>query len=102
MSILITGALSAKAHQLKQQFTDSEVLLGDFEELPIFMVQSGKMLKLPAPKSAAYLHEMLAICLDNGVTRVLALNVQEFQLLSEAVQLFDEYGIQIERGYDGL
>lgn len=95
MSTLITGAASAKAYQLKSSLKQQDILLGDYAELPAPMLKTGNLLKLPNPADAAYSHKILTLCLDNGVDTVYALNTAELQLLNEAAQLFNEYGITI-------
>ena len=95
MKILITGASSAKAYQLKNSLTPNEILLGDYAELPILMLKSGNMVKLPNPADASYSHKILTLCLDNQVDTIYALGIDEWMLLNEAEQLFKEYGITI-------
>lgn len=67
--------------------------MGDYEELPAFMLSAASMLKLPDPKSTSYSHEMLTLCLDMQIENVYALRDTEKQLLAESRQLFEEYGI---------
>lgn len=95
MKILITGASSAKAYQLKNNLNPDEVLLGDYADLPAPMLKAGNMVKLPNPADASYSHKMLTFCLDNQVDTVYALGADEWGLLNEAAQLFNEYGITI-------
>lgn len=95
MSILITGATSARAYQLKSSLSQQPVLLGDYAELPAPMLKAGNMLQLPHPNDSAYNHKMLTLCLDNGIGTVYVLNKDELNLLNEAIRLFDEYGISI-------
>lgn len=95
MSILITAANSASAHRLKSKLTSDDVVLGDYLDLPDFMVKTGKMIRLPNPNSNTYTHEMLALCLDNAFSTVYPLNEQEAGLLLESRQLFKEYDIDI-------
>lgn len=96
MKILITEASSVQAHQLKNKFTADEVILGDYHDLPQFMLKSGKMVQLPNPQSTSYAHQMLTFCLDNAIDKVYALDGQEAALLAEATQLFKEYSIDIQ------
>ena len=98
MSILITAATSASAHKLKNQLDNAEVLLGDYNDLPAFMLKNMGLIKLPNPSSASYTHEMLALCLDNNVSTVYILNQQELALLRESELLFNEYNISIIDG----
>jgi len=95
VNILITAATSAQAHHLKNKFVDDNVLLGDHLELPAFMVSSGDMVRLPNPKSTAYAHEMLTLCLDKDIDAVYLLRDAEATLLLEAEQLFKEYNITL-------
>jgi hypothetical protein len=97
-NILITEALSAKAYQLKSEYSANAVtiIMGDFNEVPEVMVKSGSIKKLPQPASPAYPHQMLTFCLDNNVNAVFVLNEQEMGALEPAMQLFFEYGIDIQ------
>ncbi len=95
-NILITEALSAAAHRLKKQFTDGNVLMGDFNEVPDVMLRSGAIKKLPAWQSPSYPHQILTFCLDNNINTVYTLNSDEFSALQPALQLFLEYGIDIQ------
>jgi hypothetical protein len=93
--ILITGALSADAYQLKKELGALHTLLGDYRELPAPMLASGKLLQLPSPQSASYAHLMLTLCLDRQIDKVYLLDAAEAALLKEAELLFTEYGIQL-------
>lgn len=95
MNILITSANSAAAHQLKNKLNADNIILGDYLDLPGFMVQSGKMMQLPNPASGSYNHEMLTLCLDKNIEEIYPLREEEAVLLKEAEQLFKEYNIEI-------
>lgn len=96
MKVLITEANSARAHRLKNQLNIDEVVLGDYHDLPNFMLISGKMIQLPKPQSFSYTHEILALCLDNSIDIIYVLDSNEASVLSESVQLFKEYNIDIQ------
>jgi hypothetical protein len=98
VSILITSATSAKAHKLKTILSTEKVILGDHADMPSFMLQAGKMIKLPNPASDTYTHEMLTLSLDNNIKQLYVVDEQEYHILALATQLFDEYGIQILNG----
>jgi len=98
MYTLITAAASSQAYQLKNKLDKQNILLGDYLELPAFMIRSANMIKLPDPKTIAYAHEMLTLCLDKEINVVYALKTEEQALLREAVQLFNEFGIDIVHG----
>lgn len=102
MSVLITAASTAKAYQIKGTISADEVILGDYEDLPEVMIKAGKMIKLPNPNGSAYIHEVLALCLDKNITAIYPLRNIEMQLLKEAQLLYDEYGINIHYTTDGL
>ena len=102
MKVLITGASSAVAHRIKSKISNQQVVLGDYVELPAFMLNSGSMIKLPNPNSESYPHQMLTLCLDNEVTRVYAISNEEYNLLNNAAQLFSEYGIEILSSIDAI
>ncbi|RCH55098.1 hypothetical protein DJ568_07860 [Mucilaginibacter hurinus] len=92
---LITAATTAEAHRLKSSMNPDEVILGDYLDLPEFMIKSGKMLRLPNPQSASYAHEMLTLCLDHDIKSLHPVREAEAEALVEAKQLFIEYGINI-------
>jgi len=98
MNTLITAAASTRAHQLKGTLGAQGIVLGDYLELPTFMLKGDNMIRLPDPKSTAYAHEMLTLCLDKEVDTIYALRDEEYALLKEAAQLFNEYGIRIVDG----
>lgn len=93
---LITEALSSAAHRFKKQFNDGNILMGDFHDVPELMLKSGAIKKLPNPQSPSYPHQILTFCLDNDVNAVYTLNTDEFAELEPAMQLFLEYGIDIQ------
>lgn len=86
--------MSAKAHSLKNQFSNDDIILGDYHAVPQFML-SAKLIRLPDPASASYAHQMLTLCLDNSITAIYVLNTTEADQLAETQQLFSEYNIQI-------
>jgi len=98
MNVLITSAVSAQAHRLKSRLIADNVILGDYHELPGFMLSAGKMLKLPDPKSITYTHEMLTLSLDKAIDVIYLLDNIEAALLMESKQLFTEYNVDIRSG----
>jgi hypothetical protein len=98
MNILITAANSAEAHKLKNQLNTENIILGDYLELPSFMLKNANMIRLPNPASLSYTHEMLTLCLDKEINTIYALRDEERMLLGESKQLFNEYGIVLVDG----
>lgn len=95
MYTLITAANSSQAHALKSKLSDDNILLGDYEELPAFLLNSGKMITLPNPVELSYVHRMLTLCLDRNIDKIYPLRQNEAGLLLNSTQLFAEYGISI-------
>ena len=95
MIILITAALTSAASKLKNQLSMPNILLGDYLNIPSFLLITGNIIKLPNPASVAYQHEMLTLCLDKRIERVYALRPEEQEALMETGLLFKEYGIEL-------
>ncbi|WP_091153549.1 hypothetical protein [Mucilaginibacter pineti] len=102
MNILITAANSASAYRLKNQLSDNNIIMGDYMDLPDFMLKPGKMVRLPDPKSVSYTHEMLTLCLDLGVEALYLLRPQEMELIKQSEILFNEYQIKIVAGVNEI
>lgn len=95
MNVLITAANSAQAQQLKNILSADDILLGDYQDMPDLLLKSGKMLRTPSPKSSAFIHQMLALCLDKQINKLYVLRRSELAPLAEARQLFDEFDIKL-------
>jgi hypothetical protein len=95
MSTLITAANSAQAQQLKNILAIDDVVLGDHHDIPDLLVKLGKMVVTPNPKSAAFVHQMLALCLDKQIHKLYPLRRSELLPLAEARQLFEEFDIML-------
>jgi len=97
-NILITCALSAQAHKLKSEYSANvvRIIMGDFKDVPAVMLKSGSIMQLPRPDAIAYPHQILTFCLDNGVDTVFVLSELEIKAIEPALQLFFEYGIDIQ------
>ena len=98
MNTLITAANSAEAYRLKNQLNAENIILGDYLELPAFMLKNTNMIRLPNPASLSYTHEMLTLCLDKEINIIYVLRDEEKKLLEESKQLFNEYGIVLVDG----
>jgi hypothetical protein len=98
LKVLITAATSASAHKLKNLLNNPDTILGDYADLPAFMLKSQGMIKLPNPLFESYAHLMLTLCLDHGFETVYILNKPEWEGLLPSKQLFNEYNIDILNG----
>ena len=102
MKILITAANAAQAYKQKNKLSGAEIIMGDYMDLPDFMLKPGQLIRLPNPASPSYSHEMLALCLDLGVGSVYLFREQETVLLKQSEVLFNEYNIKIIAGDDDV
>lgn len=93
MNVLITAANSAQAQQLKNILGLKDAILGDYHDIPDLLINTGKMVKTPSPKSTAFVHQMLAFCLDKQIDKIYPLRRAELLPLAEARQLFEEFDI---------
>ena len=93
MAILITAASFAVAYKLERYLNESEVYLAEQIEMPA--IPGKKFVCIPAASSPTFISEMLKICLDNQIVKIFPLKKSEIKELSEANQLFNEYGINI-------
>lgn len=100
MKVLITSATLGIAHKLKNKLNNDVVLLGDYVDLPAFMLKN--IIKLPSPATDTYTHEMLKICLDNDIEVLYPLTNGEIDVLLISEQLFKEYNINIIDGRNEL
>lgn len=96
MYTLITAATSSEAYRLKNKLPSENIILGDYLELPGFLIQAGKALQLPDPAQNSYTHQVLALCLDKQIDTIYPLRQPEELALIAARQLFAEYSIQIK------
>ena len=95
MPVLITAASHSQAYKLERLLSLSEVIFADHQELPQLAYPGKKLMKIPAGSSPSYAHEMLDLALNSGITRIFPLYHAEILPLSEARQLFAEYGISV-------
>jgi hypothetical protein len=102
LKILITAANAAQAYKLKNKLAGADIMMGDYMDLPDFMLKPGQLIRLPSPASASYTHQMLALCLDLAVETVYVFRPEEMELLKQSEVLFNEYNINIIAGADAV
>lgn len=95
--VLITQGTRPFAQRVAKQMlpAGSIVLFGSADEMPAVLLNTGNYLHITHPKTPAFAHEMLKICLDHVVDVLIPLGRDELFPLAEARQLFAEYGISI-------
>lgn len=96
LNILITAAASVQAYILEKNLDQGQnIFFADSADLPEVMLQKKKFVKIPDAGSPSFAHEFLTCCLDLSVNVVFVLRKSELEVLAEARQLFDEYGIRL-------
>ena len=93
MAILITAASFAVAYKLERFLNESEVYFAEQIEMPA--IPGKKFIRIPDASSPIFTSELLKLCLDNQIVKIFPLKKSEIEELSEANQLFNEYGINI-------
>jgi len=93
MAILITAASYSVAYKLDRFLDEPEVLFADQILMPV--IPGKKFIRIPEASSFIFTSEILKICLDNHIIKIFPLKQAEFNELSKAEQLFNEYGIII-------
>lgn len=93
MAILITAASFAVAYKLERFLNESVVYFAEQIEMPA--IPGKKFIRIPDALSPVFTSEILKICLDNQIVKIFPLKRPEIKELTEANQLFSEYGISI-------
>ncbi|SFG88692.1 ATP-grasp domain-containing protein [Pedobacter insulae] len=90
MKILITGGNSAKALKILKAFTQHQVILADYGEVPSFSFVS-----LGEKNEDTIAHSLLNTCLDLAVDAILPLHHFEIEPMAKAKVLFNEFNIEV-------
>lgn len=93
--ILITSGISAFSQRVAKLFSDEDLLFADSSPIPAPFINSGKYISIPLPEKASFVHEVLKVCLDHSITKLLPLKEAELMPLAKSSALFEEYGILI-------
>ncbi|MFD2600331.1 hypothetical protein ACFSQ3_15360 [Sphingobacterium corticis] len=92
--LLLTYGTRPITQRIANLLTDKhEVVLATYEEIPSVLVKKFK--SIPNAANPVFAHEMLKLCLDQGVDYLLPLGLSEIETLKASTLLFEEYGIQI-------
>ena len=95
MKILITGGNSAVALKLLKAFNNSEVVLADYGEVPLFATKDYRFISLGIKNEDVLAHTLLNNCLNEGVEAILPLYGFEVEALAKAKILFSEFNIDV-------
>ncbi len=92
---LITSGTSAFSQRVAKLFPEEDLFFGDSRPIPAPFIKSGRYIPIPSPEKASFVHEILKVCLDHSITKLLPLNEEELMPLAKNNALFEEYGITI-------
>lgn len=95
MKILITGGKTATALKLIRAFSNAEILLGDYGDMPNINTETYSFAELGDWNAEVLAHNLLTKCLDNGVDVLLPLYQAEIIALSKSMVLFEEFGLKV-------
>lgn len=94
-NILITSGISAFTQRVAELFPENNIFFADSNPIPSVLLSSGKYLTIPSPEKASFIHEVLKLCLDLSILKLLPLSYEELMPLAKNRLLFEEYGISI-------
>ena len=95
MKILITGGNSSIALKLLKAFSQHEVILGDYGDVPAFSSPNYTLVSLGEKNEDTLAHTLLNCCLDNGVDMILPLHEFELMPVAKTKVLFNEFNIEV-------
>lgn len=93
--VLITSGISAFSQRVAKLFPGEELFFADSNPIPAPFIKSEKYIPIPSPEKASFVHEVLKVCLDLSITKLLPLKEDELMPLAKSSALFEEYGISI-------
>lgn len=95
MNILITSGISAFAQRAAELFPESNIFFADSNPIPSVFLGARKFFAIPSSEKTSFIHELLKLCLDLSIAKLLPLDYEELKPLAENRLLFEEYGISI-------
>ncbi len=95
MKLLITGGTALAALKLLKAFENREVVLADYGTVPMLKSAAYQMISLGNKNEEVVAHNILNVCLDEGISSVLPLYSFEVVALAKARVLFGEFGIAL-------
>jgi hypothetical protein len=95
LKILITAGKSIQALKLVKEYPEDQVVLADYGEMPSFPSATYRFISLGEQNKEVVAHNLLTICLDEGVDAVVPLHRFEADELLKSKVLFDEYNITV-------
>ncbi|QNK63285.1 hypothetical protein H7F33_01850 [Pedobacter sp. PAMC26386] len=95
MRTLITGGKSAQALKILKAFTEDQVLLGDYGEMPSYASAQYQFVSLGERNDETIAHTLLNACLDQQADRLLPLYQFELEAVMRSAILFEEFKIHV-------
>ncbi|EDM36146.1 hypothetical protein PBAL39_19724 [Pedobacter sp. BAL39] len=95
MKILITGGKSAAAFKLIKAFSQDQVILGDYGDVPSFASAAYTMISFGERNDDITAHQLLNVCLDRQVELLIPIHYFEVAAVSRSMVLFEEFGIRV-------
>ncbi len=94
--VLITQGMRPFAQRVAKMLPVTyRPLFGSAEDVPNVLINQGNFLRIPQVNTPVFVHEVLKKCLDNEISAVIPLGIEELYPLAEARLLFLEYNIDI-------
>ncbi|MGV8878224.1 MAG: hypothetical protein ACOH2A_04250 [Sphingobacteriaceae bacterium] len=94
IKVLLTAAEYPQVHFLEKWLPGDRFVFGTNEQL--HGIIAANQVLIPDTDHPNYVHALLNICLDNQISVVYPMKMDEQNLLSEAFTLFYEFGIRLE------
>ena len=95
MKILITGGKSIQALKLVKAYSNDQVVLADYGEMPSFPSATYLFISLGAQNNEVIAHNLLTICLDEGIDAIVPLHQFEANEVLKSAVLFEEFNIAV-------
>jgi hypothetical protein len=95
LKTLITGGKSAQALKILKAFTNDQVLLGDYGDMPSFASTQYQFVSLGEKNEETIAHTLLNACLDQEADRLLPLYQFELEAVMRSSILFKEFNIHV-------
>lgn len=95
MKILITAGKTATALKVTKAFTNSDIVLGDYGDMPSINTATYSLKALGNWNADVIAHNLLTKALDFGVDYILPLYIEEIEAVNKSIILFEEFGIEI-------
>lgn len=95
MKILLTGGKSAVALKLSKAFTNDQVVLADYGDVPVFASKDYAFISIGVKNEDVLAHNLLNVCLNENVDAVLPIHSFEVEALAKAEVLFNEFNITL-------